>query len=366
MAATAPLLSLREMRDVWSGDLLDSVIPFWCKHSPDEEYGGYFTCLDRDGEVYDDRKFMWLQGRAVYTFSRMFIEFGGEVDSPTRMEYLRLAKLGAEFLSKGRGSDGISDDLLFFTLSRDGEYKLHLQRKPYAAVFFIQGCLEYYRALRTLEDELGVTGHGEDKEQYLSTAVEFYYRLEQWLVDPQLSGRPKVEKPPPDGTTALGDVMCMASLALDFLEKLPWGTEHPLASEERRAELLASIKQAMADVRRHYEPERRILLENVPDSGPDFSTTTGRIFNPGHSIEVVWFLLHMCEVVPDDSLQELALSALEGSLEAGWDDAYGGGILYMMDVPNYQPPGLPPHPAPCKHLKRPGFIIYSKLFLSPV
>ena len=35
-----------------------------------------------------------------------------------------------------------------------GEYKLHLQRKPYAAVFFVQGCLEYYRALRTLEDEL--------------------------------------------------------------------------------------------------------------------------------------------------------------------------------------------------------------------
>ena len=91
-------------------------------------------------------------------------------------------------------------------------------------VFFIQGCLEYYRALRTLEDDLNVKSHGEDKEAYLSTAVEFYGTLERWLADPQLSGRPKVEKPPADGTTALGDVMCMASLALDFLEKLPWGT----------------------------------------------------------------------------------------------------------------------------------------------
>lgn len=56
----------------------------------------------------------------------------------------------------------------------------------------------------------------------MSTAVLFYEKLEEWLADPQLSGRPKVDKPPADGTTALGDVMCMASLALDFLEKLPW------------------------------------------------------------------------------------------------------------------------------------------------
>ena len=40
----------------------------------------------------------------------------------------------------------------------------------------------------------------------------------------------------------------------------------------------------------------------------------------------------MCEVVPDDALSELALNVLEGSLEMGWDEAYGGGILYMMDV----------------------------------
>ena len=67
----------------------------------------------------------------------------------------------------------------------------------------------------------------------LSTAIHFYNVLGDWLADPQLSGRPKVEKPPPDGTTALGDVMCMASLALDFLEKLPWGTGHPLATDVR-------------------------------------------------------------------------------------------------------------------------------------
>ena len=48
------------------------------------------------------------------------------------------------------------------------------------------------------------------------------------------------------------------------------------------------------------------------EHGVDLSTPQGRFFNPGHSIEVAWFLLHMCEVVPDDALSELALNVLEG------------------------------------------------------
>ena len=56
------------------------------------------------------------------------------------------------------------------------------------------------------------------------------------------------------------------------------------------------------------------------EHGVDLSTPQGRFFNPGHSIEVAWFLLHMCEVVPDDALSELALNVLEGSLEMGWDE----------------------------------------------
>ena len=150
----------------------------------------------------------------------------------------------------------------------------------------------------------------------------------------------------------------------------------------------------MGDVRRHYEPERKVFLESVshitwslpplvhfcsvsvqgrvlakvrsvqvPADGVDFSTPEGRFFNPGHSIEVVWFLLHMCSVLPDPSLEKIALdgqqctvilcthtsnlvptiqcrvvqtgeseqvigwrahAVLEGSLALGWDEQYGG------------------------------------------
>ena len=52
--------------------LLDDVLPFWMLHSPDREHGGYLTCLDRDGTVYDTDKFVWLQARQVWTFSMLY------------------------------------------------------------------------------------------------------------------------------------------------------------------------------------------------------------------------------------------------------------------------------------------------------
>ncbi len=52
-------------------ELFENVIPFWEKHSPDPENGGYFNCLDRDGYVYDTTKHVWLQARQVFMFSKL-------------------------------------------------------------------------------------------------------------------------------------------------------------------------------------------------------------------------------------------------------------------------------------------------------
>lgn len=41
-----------ELREFYHRQLLEDIIPFWMKYSLDRKYGGYFTCLDRDGSVY--------------------------------------------------------------------------------------------------------------------------------------------------------------------------------------------------------------------------------------------------------------------------------------------------------------------------
>lgn len=53
-------------------ELLQRVVPFWLEHSVDREYGGYFTSLERDGTVFDTDKWVWLQGREVWTLVTLY------------------------------------------------------------------------------------------------------------------------------------------------------------------------------------------------------------------------------------------------------------------------------------------------------
>ncbi|XP_041265931.1 N-acylglucosamine 2-epimerase [Onychostruthus taczanowskii] len=66
-----------EQLRAWRGRIaaeLDAVVAFWERHSHDPEHGGFFSCLSRDGSVYDDTKFVWLQGRQVRAWARRWAE----------------------------------------------------------------------------------------------------------------------------------------------------------------------------------------------------------------------------------------------------------------------------------------------------
>ena len=80
----------------YKSELLDKVVPFWLEKSQDKEFGGYFTCLNRDGSVFDTDKFIWLQGREVWMFATLY----NKVEK--RPEWLECAIQGAEFLKKRR------------------------------------------------------------------------------------------------------------------------------------------------------------------------------------------------------------------------------------------------------------------------
>src|SRR5690554_87260 len=92
-------------------ELLENIIPFWLNHSQDSEFGGYFTCLDRKGDIYDTDKFIWLQARQVWMFSMLYNRF------EKRQEWLDTAVQGAEFLKK-HGHDGNFN--WYFSLTREG------------------------------------------------------------------------------------------------------------------------------------------------------------------------------------------------------------------------------------------------------
>ena len=64
-------MDFKTLANQYRNELLDNVLPFWLEHSQDLEFGGYFTCLDRKGGVFDTDKFIWLQGREVWMFSML-------------------------------------------------------------------------------------------------------------------------------------------------------------------------------------------------------------------------------------------------------------------------------------------------------
>ena len=66
------MIDFKSTASLYRSELLDSVLPFWLEKSQDYEYGGYFSCLNRDGSVYDTDKFIWLQGREVWMFAMLY------------------------------------------------------------------------------------------------------------------------------------------------------------------------------------------------------------------------------------------------------------------------------------------------------
>lgn len=65
-------MDFKQMAHLYKDELLNNILPFWLEKSQDKELGGYYTCLDRAGNVYDTDKFIWLQGREVWLFSMLY------------------------------------------------------------------------------------------------------------------------------------------------------------------------------------------------------------------------------------------------------------------------------------------------------
>jgi len=215
-----------------------------------------------------------------------------------RPEFLEASRLGADFLRRfGRDPKG----RIYFSLTREGQ-PFFYQRKAYAAVFYTVGLLEYSKA-------------SGDRDAF-DDAARTFRQIVAWIENPALMDRPVLAGLPP--LSNLANVMVLAAMAIEFAGV----SDDPLY---RRV-----MRDAIEAVGRHVDPQRRILLENVSlDGRPISAWPEGRLFNPGHSIEVAWFLMHLLEFFPDPARLALALDVLERSLEfAGTASSAGCSISW--------------------------------------
>ena len=290
-----------ELAALYRRELLEHVVPFWERHGIDRQCGGYFTCLDRRGNLYSTDKYLWLQGRAVWMFARLH----GQVDCSRG--WLDLAAQGAAFLRRwGRDKDS---GRVYFALTRDGR-PIHIQRKIYAEVFYLLAMTEMARA----------TGQAD----YLDEARDLFWTIHDLWRRPEKLGRPLLSGTPRGST--LADPMVFLSM-IEELSSLDDDPRYAALAEEMTHLAL-----------RHVKADRRVVLENVGPDGQAVDFPWGRLLNPGHAIEMGWFLIHQARRTGDQRLAATALDIIDWSMEAGWDAEYGG-LYYFLDAD-----GRPPLP----------------------
>lgn len=280
-------------KDLYLRKLTHDVIPFWEKNSIDEKYGGYFTCLNEDGSVYDTDKFVWLQARQVWTFAYLYNNLSS---NPT---WLEIAKQGAEFLIRF-GRDNNHD--WYFALDQKGQ-PLIAAYNIFSDCFACMAFAQLHKAT--------------NEEKYADIALETFRHIEQRSPNPKGFFEKRISS-----TRALDNIalpMIMSNLCLEM--------EHLLDSSRVDEILLETVHTIQT---KFIDKQENILLENVLANGEMSDTMDGRLVNPGHAIETMWFMMDIAEKYEDEKLLHQSVKMLIRMIEYGWDQKYGG-LFYFLD-----------------------------------
>jgi N-acylglucosamine 2-epimerase len=290
-------MDLKSLTNLYRDELLDNVVPFWLTKSQDIQYGGYFTCLDRTGNVFDTDKFIWLQGREVWLFSMLYNNL------EKKPEWLDCAKQGGEFLKK-YGHDGNYN--WYFSLTREGKPII----EPYNIFSYTFATMAF-----------GQLSKAAGSQEYADIARKTFDIILSKVNNP----KGKWDKSHP-GTRNLKNFalpMILCNLALEI--------EHLLEEDFLIQTIDTCIREVMEVF---YRPELGLVVENLTTENKLSDTFEGRLLNPGHAIEAMWFTMDLGERLKNPELIKKAAAIAVQMAEYGWDKKYGG-IFYFLDRKGY-------------------------------
>lgn len=293
---------MQEYKEKYKKELLENIIPFWLENSKDEDQGGYFNSLDRCGKVFDTDKFTWLQARQVWMFSTIYNKI------EKKPEWLRMAQHGADFLKKN-GQD--QEGNWYFSMNRAGKPLI----QPYNIFSDCFAAMAF-----------GALYKVDPKEEYADIARNTFKNILGRRNNP----KGQYEKTFP-GTRKLKNFslpMILCNLSLEL--------EHLLDKEEVDKLAISVIYEVMEVF---YQEEKGLIAENVYEDGKLCDSFEGRLFNPGHGLEAMWFIMDLGVRLNDFNLIERAVTIALQTIEKGWDDKHQG-IFYFLDIHGHPPQQL--------------------------
>lgn len=289
-------VDFKQISSRYKRELLENCLPFWLEHSQDKECGGYFSCLNRDGSVYDTDKFIWLQGREVWMFAMLY----NNVEK--NQQWLDCAIQGAEFLKK-YGHDENWD--FYFSVNREGRPLV----QPYNIFSNTFACMAFAQLAKA-------TGN----DEYALIARRIFGRILERRSNPKGQWCKAYPGTRPMKDFALPMIICNMALEIEDI----------LEDKSILEQTIDTCLHEVFDV--FYQPELGCMLENVSSvDGAPVDCFEGREINPGHDLEALWFMMNLGVRRGDKALIEKCVEIALRVIERGWDKEFGG-IYYFLDA----------------------------------
>ena len=290
--------------------LLNDIIPFWLRYSIDREYGGFFTCLDREGKVFDTDKFIWLQARQVWMFAKLYQDEDLNVSNEERKQWFQTAEHGTKFLEKyGRHP---TSGQWYFSLTQQGQPLI----EPYNIFSSVFASMAFGQMAKI---------DSTNSEKYKKIALDTFDDIQKRRQNPKGDwNKASPSSPRQLKSFALPMMMCNLSMELEHLID---------------AQLIETLTRECIDeiIQQFRQSDSGLILEYVnANDGSRNDSFEGRLLNPGHGIEAMWFLLDIAQRQNDQKLATICIDTLLKILEYSWDEQFGG-IFYFLDI-EHRPP----------------------------
>lgn len=291
-------MDFKKYYELYHNTLTKEVMPFWMKYSADES-GAINNCLTEDGVVLSRDRYIWSQGRALWTFSALYNRMGGD------KKYLERANGLFSYLKSIGANERGSWNYLY---DGDGK-KIEDDISIYVDGFVLCGMTEYYVA----------TGNSEA----LDIALSIYDTTKKLLNTPgSYRVAPYVI---PDGMKTHG-----VNMIFSFFY-------HNLAKAAKRPDIDATAYELAYEVlNKFYVEEKDAILEFVNNDGSFSDTPEGRACVPGHAIECMWFLITMFEESGDEESIKKCCRLIKRHFELAWDTERSGMFL-ALDIDGKEP-----------------------------
>ena len=287
---------LEQWRSRYAQDLTTDILPFWLKHGWDQEHGGVYTCVDRDGNLMDTTKSVWFQGRCGFIFAYAYNNI------EKKQEYLDFSKSCIDFIEA-------HCIRMYFEVTGDGQ-PLRKRRYVFSECFAAIAMAEYAIA--------------SGDRSYAEKSLRMFESILRFIETPGVLA-PKYLPTQP----SIGHSVTMILINTAARVRAAAGDSTILKEQIDRS--LYAIQ--------HYflQPEYKAVLEMVTPDGKLIDTLNGRVINPGHCIETSWFIFDEAMYRGGDKdLVNLGLQILDWSWDWGWDETYGG-IINFRDCKNLPP-----------------------------